>query len=199
MEIKQFDIWIRLTISFVLHSRHQFTQRNTESTMGKQIRDSCRIGRIRAGWEGDAGHLKTSSVIRRCGVPAVLILKGGKCGGGWSRNGQLVKQRGTFVNIAILIIFNEDTESMAPTTRAFPSSSSFYHLISYASHAYNSRSPTSEQTSVSSVIFLLFLFSFFRTKPYRDIASRIHSRFFFFFFLPFFLRDETFLHRRLDG
>lgn len=85
---------------------------------------------------------------------------------------------------------------MAPTTRAFPSPSTFYHLISYASHAYNSRSPTSEQTSVSSVIFLLFLFSFFFLFSNKAISryreSHSFTIFLFFFFL-FFLRDETFL------
>lgn len=34
--------------------------------------------------------------------------------------------------------------------------------------------------------FFFPFFSFFRTKPYRDIASRIHLRFFFFFFFLFF-------------
>lgn len=78
MEIKQryLDSY-RLTISFsilVIGSRSVIAK----VRWGNEYAMSCRVGRIRPGWEGDAVHLKMSSVIRRCGVPAVLILKGGR-------------------------------------------------------------------------------------------------------------------------
>lgn len=87
--------------------------RSFESTVGEQI-ISWHVRRIHLGV--DVTHLKMSSIIPRCGVlgwSGVLIFKRETRKMRRSRDddGQLVKPRGAFVNIAILIIFNEDDTS----------------------------------------------------------------------------------------